>query len=133
MALRIEYQEFVAKWKAASADGKVTLDEAGAIAVEAMDLVAPFWDALDPADSAAVASLQSDLLTMANEIIDNLPDGRFLPRTAAKAGASFAIPWLVESAAKAGAPFRSTVLSYVGPKTRAAETALHKFNVAIGA
>lgn len=133
MALEVEFQEFRDKWKQAAADGKVTLDEIGEVADEAIDLIAQFWDALDKNNPAAVSALQANALKLVNDIIDDLPDGRFLSRAAAKAGAGMAVPWLVESAAKAGQPIREYVAANVGPMTRKAETVLHKFNIAIGA
>lgn len=133
MAIRKEFQEFAAKWKAAGADGKVTLDELGEIAVESLDVIAPVWDALDPANPEAVAALKAEAVDVVEEIIDGLPDGRFLTRSAAKAGANLAVPWLVESAAKAGQPLRSFVTEKVGPLTRQGENFFHAINVAIGA
>lgn len=130
--MREEFAAFQAKWQAAAADGQVTMDEIAEVGIAAIDLVAPIYDTLDPTNVAAIEALAADVKQLARDVVEGLPDGRFLAKHTALAGVEIAVPWVIKSAAAAGAKLRPFIQEQVLRRSLAAETLLHHFNVSLG-
>jgi hypothetical protein len=132
MGIRAEFQQFLEKAKAASADGKWTLDEVDEVAVEFLDVLRPALSALDPEDTAAIDALVDDAEDIALELIDELPGGRFVTKNAARAGVTFVVPWLIRSAVAASDPVDDWIKAEVVPYVRLTNSVSHALLVNLG-
>ncbi len=132
MDLDAEFQEFLAAVKAATADGKLTLDELPEIVLQFIDVLAPIIAAMT-GDDAAIEALKESATDAAKKAVNMLPDGRFLSRQAVLMGVSMGVPWLVGAIAKVGKPATIWVEDHLRPYLVFGEQFCHRLNVALGA